>query len=179
MGGVLRGAAAAAGRFVLGLGPATTCGSQATIRRPPTPPLQLDIGAEWDALLPCQEEQWQEAGPLLVPGQAVEVRVYRLRDFRLYRFPIQVCTPCCARCAGLPACLRVCCACRLACAPACALLCWGRGCDTCLPVPACVRLALAWRPHLRAPLGSPRALPLLGCADRLPPVLNWPRRWRR
>lgn len=33
--------------------------------------LQIDIGAQWDALLPCREEEWEEAAQFLQPGDEV------------------------------------------------------------------------------------------------------------
>ncbi|PRW44854.1 PLASTID TRANSCRIPTIONALLY ACTIVE 10-like isoform B [Chlorella sorokiniana] len=50
---------------------------------------QVDIGAQWDALLPVQEDQWEEAAPFLQPGDEIEIRVHKLRDARFFRFPIQ------------------------------------------------------------------------------------------
>lgn len=66
----------------------------------PAPYRQVDIGAVWDALLPvCGEEQWDEAGGFLALGSEVEVRVHRMRDPLLYRFPIQVWSVyCCLLC---------------------------------------------------------------------------------
>ena len=51
---------------------------------------QVDLGAEYDGILPCQDEQWEEAGELLQVGRQVEVTVHRVRDPRLFRFPIHV-----------------------------------------------------------------------------------------
>ena len=51
---------------------------------------QVDLGAEYDGILPCQDEQWEEAGELLPVGSPVEVTVHRVRDPRLFRFPIHV-----------------------------------------------------------------------------------------
>lgn len=39
--------------------------------RQPAPHQQIDIGAQWDALLPCYEDQWEEAAPFLQPGDEV------------------------------------------------------------------------------------------------------------
>ena len=43
------------------------------------PPPQVDIGAEWDALLPIDEEQWQEVGDSLAPGTRLQLRIHRVR----------------------------------------------------------------------------------------------------
>jgi hypothetical protein len=51
---------------------------------------QVDLGAEYDGILPCQDEQWEEAGELLQVGRQVQVTVHRVRDPRLFRFPIHV-----------------------------------------------------------------------------------------
>lgn len=51
---------------------------------------QVDLGAEYDGILPCQDEQWEEAGELLQVGRQVEVTVHRVRDPRLFRFPIHL-----------------------------------------------------------------------------------------
>lgn len=53
---------------------------------------QVDIGAEFDGLLVCQDEQWRDAevAAELAIGQEVEVRVYRVRDPSLFRFPVQL-----------------------------------------------------------------------------------------
>lgn len=52
--------------------------------------LQVDIGAEYDGLLPLQEEAWEDVGVALAPGTQVQVRVHRVREGPLFRFPIQV-----------------------------------------------------------------------------------------
>lgn len=70
--------------------PATT-----TSRTPPPRP-QIDVGAEFDGLLPIAEEQWEAlyASPQLCAaidvGATLEVVVHRVRDPRLFRFPVQV-----------------------------------------------------------------------------------------
>ncbi|KAL4423075.1 hypothetical protein ABPG77_005880 [Micractinium sp. CCAP 211/92] len=51
---------------------------------------QVDIGAEWDALLPIDEEEWQEVGTSLAPGTRLQLRIHRVRDEQLFRFPIQL-----------------------------------------------------------------------------------------
>ncbi|KAL4448561.1 hypothetical protein ABPG75_005780 [Micractinium tetrahymenae] len=51
---------------------------------------QVDIGAEWDGLLPIDEEQWQEVGTSLAPGTQLQLRIHRVRDAQLFRFPIQL-----------------------------------------------------------------------------------------
>lgn len=51
---------------------------------------QVDIGAAWDGLLPIAEEQWPEVGTSLAPGTRVQLRIHRVRDDQLFRFPIQL-----------------------------------------------------------------------------------------
>ncbi|PSC73436.1 Nucleic acid-OB-fold [Micractinium conductrix] len=51
---------------------------------------QVDIGAEYDGLLPLQEEAWEDVGVALAPGTQVQVRVHRVREGPLFRFPIQL-----------------------------------------------------------------------------------------
>lgn len=51
---------------------------------------QVDIGAEYDGLLPCCEEEWEELGGALDVGAEVQVRVHRVRDPTLFRFPVQL-----------------------------------------------------------------------------------------
>jgi hypothetical protein len=101
------------------------CEGGRTARQPPTPAPpppctppgphpttcnpQVDIGAEFDGLLPIAEEQWQAlyASPQLAAavevGAAVEVRVHRVRDPLLFRFPVQVRCAGCGRVAGAAA----------------------------------------------------------------------------
>lgn len=74
-----------------GMSHAPCCPHSPTLAAPRPPPgLQIDIGAEFDGLLPCQDEQWEEVGDELAPGTEITVRVHRVRDSTLYRFPIQV-----------------------------------------------------------------------------------------
>lgn len=54
--------------------------------------MQIDLGAEFDGLLPLQEEHWEELAMEASIGldQQIRVRVYRVRDAALFRFPIQL-----------------------------------------------------------------------------------------
>lgn len=63
---------------------------QGSVPPPTPPPGQVDIGAAWDGLLPIAEEQWPEVGTSLAPGTRVQLRIHRVRDDQLFRFPIQV-----------------------------------------------------------------------------------------
>jgi hypothetical protein len=108
---------------------------------------QVDLGAEYDGILPCQDEQWEEAGELLQVGRQVEVTVHRVRDPRLFRFPIHVSGagrwrgswPCCW---GSRAC------------------CWGA---VLLPVCACAcgSSMLHCQPHTHRPAAPPAPHPLV------------------
>lgn len=52
---------------------------------------QVDIGAEYDGLIPVSERlEWRAVENDLDVGTALEVRVYKLRDPTLFRFPVQL-----------------------------------------------------------------------------------------
>ncbi|GFR51429.1 hypothetical protein Agub_g13718 [Astrephomene gubernaculifera] len=52
--------------------------------------VQVDIGAEFDGLIPCSEELWELAVDHLDVGEVVMVEVHKLRTPGLYRWPIQL-----------------------------------------------------------------------------------------
>lgn len=51
---------------------------------------QVDFVGEWDGLVPLTPDEWRAAGDDLLPGTVVRVRVHRLRDPKLYRWPVQL-----------------------------------------------------------------------------------------
>lgn len=52
---------------------------------------QVDLGAEFDGLIPVTHTQWtEEVCRALWLDEPVRVRVYKVRDTRLHRFPIQL-----------------------------------------------------------------------------------------
>jgi hypothetical protein len=74
--------------------PPLACSHPSSCVRPTPPPLsnthasalvcvdatQVDVGAEFDGLIPVRElEGWEETGGALDVGNAVEVRIYKLR----------------------------------------------------------------------------------------------------
>lgn len=54
--------------------------------------MQIDIGAEYDGLLPLGEEHWEGlvTEHSVALGQHVAVRIYKMREAPLFRFPIQL-----------------------------------------------------------------------------------------
>ncbi|KAI3426172.1 hypothetical protein D9Q98_008549 [Chlorella vulgaris] len=56
--------------------------------------IRVDVGCAYDALLPMEEDGWEEmpadVAELVAIGGEVEVRVHRLRNPRYFRFPIQL-----------------------------------------------------------------------------------------
>lgn len=54
-------------------------------------PCQVDFGAEYDGLIPLNDEAtWDALGDRLQIGSHVEARVHRVRDPGLFRFPVQL-----------------------------------------------------------------------------------------
>lgn len=61
------------------------------IPRSGPPPRQVDFGAEYDGLIPLNDEAtWDALGNRLRVGSCVEARVHRVRDARLFRYPVQL-----------------------------------------------------------------------------------------
>ncbi|KAL6776852.1 hypothetical protein ACKKBF_B03745 [Auxenochlorella protothecoides x Auxenochlorella symbiontica] len=51
----------------------------------------VDFGAEYDGLIPLNDEAtWDALGNRLRVGSCVEARVHRVRDARLFRYPVQL-----------------------------------------------------------------------------------------
>ncbi|KAG2496406.1 hypothetical protein HYH03_005633 [Edaphochlamys debaryana] len=51
---------------------------------------QVDIGAEFDGLVPCNEDHWELAVDHIDIGEVVMVEVHKLRTPGLYRWPVQL-----------------------------------------------------------------------------------------
>lgn len=68
--------------------------------------LQVDVGAEWDGLIPIGEEDWEAQGlvddPAIEIGASLRVRVHALRRAGLFRFPLQLVPEDAALAARLP-----------------------------------------------------------------------------
>ncbi|GLC34278.1 hypothetical protein PLESTB_001602600 [Pleodorina starrii] len=52
--------------------------------------IQIDIGAEFDGLIPCSEELWELAVDHIDVGELVMVEIHKLRTPGLYRWPVQL-----------------------------------------------------------------------------------------
>ncbi|EFJ47141.1 hypothetical protein VOLCADRAFT_92287 [Volvox carteri f. nagariensis] len=52
--------------------------------------VQVDIGAEFDGLIPCSEELWELAVDHIDVGEVVMVELHKLRTPGLYRWPVQL-----------------------------------------------------------------------------------------
>ncbi|GIL53544.1 hypothetical protein Vafri_9130 [Volvox africanus] len=52
--------------------------------------VQVDIGAEFDGLIPCSEDLWELAVDHIDVGEVVMVELHKLRTPGLYRWPIQL-----------------------------------------------------------------------------------------
>lgn len=51
--------------------------------------VQVDIGAEFDVLIPCTEELWEVAVDYINVGEPVLIEIHKMRMPGLYRWPIQ------------------------------------------------------------------------------------------
>lgn len=52
--------------------------------------LEVDIGAEWDGMVPMEEAEWADMARLVKPGATITVRVHKLQRPGLYRFPVHL-----------------------------------------------------------------------------------------
>eukprot|EP00877_Chromochloris_zofingiensis_P007389 jgi/Chrzof1/2903/Cz12g03120.t1 len=51
---------------------------------------QVDLMCEFDGLIPITAEEWRDVEDKLLPGDEVKIRVHKLRQPGLYRWPIQL-----------------------------------------------------------------------------------------
>ncbi|GBF97203.1 hypothetical protein Rsub_10064 [Raphidocelis subcapitata] len=51
---------------------------------------QIDFVCEWDGLIPILEEQWPAVMEELLPGTQVKVKIHRVRQRGLHRWPVQL-----------------------------------------------------------------------------------------
>lgn len=54
--------------------------------------VQVDIGAEFDGLIPIGEDEWEQAAEHIDIGEPIIVRMHKIRAPGLYRWPLQLTT---------------------------------------------------------------------------------------